>query len=83
MLRKRPHDVIERLTDEHHIAALLDQLPKLLHAGGPKLRFQNVFKIFFAQQIQAIAGDSGQQRVHHARGKSAIDDVKERPKHAQ
>ncbi len=69
MLRQGTHDVIQTLAHQDDLIAGLHACPKLFHSIGFKIWLQFVLEIFFAQQIQPVAADSAQHRVHHPGGK--------------
>ena len=68
----------KRLAHQNHISAGLHEFLYLLNALFFQVRLQLVLEIFFAQQIQAVAGDAAQHGVHHARGEFAIGGIKKR-----
>ena len=85
ILRQRPHHVIEALAHQHYVLRSLFRhaFSQPLHALRLQLLFQDVFEIFLAQQIQAVARDPGQKRVQHTRGEYAVAGVKEWPHQRQ
>ena len=80
-LRQGPHHMVEALAHQHHILRALFRHagPQALNAFRLQLLLQDVFEIFLAQRIQAVARNPGQERVQDARGEHPVARVQEGP----
>ena len=85
ILRQGPHHMVESLADQHHILRALFRHagPQALDALRLQLLFQDVFEIFLAQRIQAVARNPGQERMQDTRGKHPVARVEEGPHQRQ
>ena len=77
--------MVQALADQHDILRALfrDAGPQALDAFRLQLLFQDVFEIFLAQQIQAVARNPGQERMQDARGKHPVARIEEGPHQRQ
>src|SRR5690242_1147927 len=80
MVRHRAYNMLQELTDEHDLFALPDRVQQLLDRLASELGLQNVMKVFFPQQIQAILAYPPQQGVQETGRKGATRRIRERPR---
>ena len=72
--------MIERLSYENNLLAIRLSEPQSVHGFCPQPRLQKVLKIFFAKQIEPIAGDATQQSIKEPSGSSSSREVCDGPK---
>jgi hypothetical protein len=80
VLRQRAHHMLQTLADEHHLPVLRHPLPQTGYAFRPELSFQNILKIFLAEQVQPVAAHAAQQSVQNPRRQHAVGGIKRRAK---
>ena len=73
--------MIESLAYQNDLCAGLHKLLNRLHTFRFQARFQLVLEVFFAQEIQAIAGHAAQNRVNHPGGEFAVGGVEKWTQH--
>ena len=78
MCRQRTQNAFEQLANQNNPFAAAQRGRQLFSGFAAQLWFQNVVKIFFAEQIEAVAGDAAQQRVQKTRCESAAGGIGER-----
>ena len=78
--RQRTHDVVEQLPDQHNPLPAANRFQQFLARFLAQIRLQHVLKIFFAEQIEAVAAHPAQQRVQKSRGEGAAGRVRKRPR---
>ena len=65
MPRQWPHHVIQPLAHQNHVGSGCLQSPQLPNSFFFEQRLELVFKFFFAQQVQPVARDAAQHRMHN------------------
>jgi len=75
---KRAQNVFQGLANKHDRLAGSQSLLQFLDGSPPKLRLQNILKVLFAQQIEAIPSDFAQEHMKEASRKGPTGDISER-----
>ena len=83
MLRQRTHNVIETLADQNDVVAAGNRFVQQGNSARFQPRLQRVFEKLFAQQVQAIATHSAQNRMQQPGRKFPIGDVQQRTRYRQ
>ena len=67
VVRQRAHDVVEPLADQHHRAVGSvaggvggQDFLELLHSTPLEARLEDIVKVLFAQEVEAVAADAAQ-----------------------
>ncbi len=66
MVRERPQDVIERLTDQNDLLAIRLSTPQSVHGFFLQAELQKVFEVFFAEQVQPITSNAAEQHIQES-----------------
>src|SRR5438445_9120695 len=80
MMRQGTKYIFQELSNQDDTVAVAKRFDQLFGGLAAQLRFQNVLKVLFAEEIQAVAADSAEQSVQEARCKRAAREVGERPR---
>lgn len=83
MLRKRAHDVVEALADEHDPFAVRQGALKLFDALRPQPRLQDVFEVLFAEKVKTVLADATQDGMQKPRRDTSVRGVSEGARHRQ
>ena len=80
MVRQWTKDVFQELANQDDAFAVANRFDQLLSSLAAQLRLQDIVKVLFAEEVEAIAADAPKQCVQETRGKRATRKISEGPR---